>query len=797
MTWAGTSLETGLTQAEVTSLQQKYGPNEVPEERQNLVMLFLKKFWGLSAWLMELVIAVSLILGKPIDAFVAGALLVVNAIIGFFQEQRAQTAMNALKQRLRVQTKVLRDAAWIQISAAELVPGDLVRLRSGDFVPADVAIVEGEVSVDQSVVTGESLEVERRVNELLYSGSIVRRGEITAVVKTTGTKTSLGKTTELVQMARPKLHIENVVARIVKILFAIVGTLVSLSLILALLGSQPLAEVLPLSLILLMGAIPVALPAMFTISMAVGAKELSRKGVLVTRLSASEDAASLSVLCCDKTGTLTLNRLALAQVAPIPGVDAAEVVRLGALASHEANRDPIDLAFIEAARNRGIDLSSAEHLHFVPFSPATRRTEATVIDGGRELVIVKGAVETLKELCGSEIDQALDRASAEFSSKGYRILAIARSEDKTATPCIVGIAALADTVRPDSKLLIDELTRLGIKVMMLTGDAAPVASEVARTLGLGKVERLAKMDLRGADLSLLFQRSSALAEVFPEDKFKVVKALQAQGAVVGMTGDGVNDAPALKQAEVGIAVETATDVAKAAASVVLTTGGLSGIVDLVKNGRTVYQRVLTWIINKISRTILKTTFVTLAFFVNGRFVISSLAMVLLIFMTDFVKLTLAVDHVKESPAPETWKIHGYVVAAVVLGLMQALEALGGLAIAQEVLNIGANAGEIQTFSFLLLLFFALFSLISVRERGPFWSSVPSPILVGMLAIDGLAGILIAKLGFFTMKPISDLAIGFAFASGAVCNLLVNDPIKVKIFHRYQGEPLKRLTLETT
>ncbi len=779
----GSNRETGLVGAEAATRFDREGPNEVPEKKSHPFLRFAGKFWGLSAWMLELIAGLSFALGKRADFAVALALLLVNAVLSFFQEQRASSAVAALRHRLQVTARVLRDGRWQPMPARQLVVGDVMRLRSGDFVPADAQIIDGKLKIDQSALTGESGELNKAANDPIYSGSIVHQGEATAVVIGTGARTYFGRTTQLVESAQPKLHIEEVIARVVKWLFLIVGTMVTVTLIVSIVQGSRLIEILPLSLVLLMSAIPVALPVMFTVSMAVGSIELARHGVLVTRLSAAEDAANMDVLCADKTGTLTMNRLSLTGVLPEPGFTEDDVVRNGALASNEADQDPIDLAFLHAAGERNLRNSGEKIVSFVPFSPGTRRTEAVVDLGAGPIRVMKGALRTLGQAAGiaPQALEAIEARAQQEAQKGYRVLAVARAAGNEPLR-LVGLALLSDAVRPDSRQLIADLRALGVTIKMLTGDALPVAREVARQLGIGEVARPLHAqpagDDGGSSAGEMIRGVDGLAEIFPEDKFVVVKGLQADDHVVGMTGDGVNDAPALRQAEVGIAVSSATDVAKGAASVVLTTEGLGGIVNLVTNGRAIYQRVLTWIVNKVSRTILKSGFVVIAFLVTGKFVISALGMVLVVFMTDFVKIALSTDRTRASQKPESWNNIGPLVTlSVIMGLLMLAESLGLLAVGWQWFDLGHHPGSLQTFAFETLLFFALFSILSIRERRAFWASRPSTTLALALFFDGCAGLLISVYGLAELQPLplgqTALIVGFAL----VFSLGVNDLIK--------------------
>ena len=785
--WLDVNPDVGLTSAEVDARRKSSGYNEVADRKPHPIRKFLGKFWGLSAWMLELIMVLSAVLGKYSDLAVVGALLVVNAILSFSQEHRAAGAVAALRRRLQVSARARRESIWKLIPARELVPGDIVRARAGDIIPADLKLLTGALTVDQSALTGESKDADKAPGEVLSSGSIVRCGEGNAVVMSTGVHTFYGRTTELVQSARPTLHIEAVVAGVVRWLLVIVGALLAMVIVVSLIRGAPLLEMIPLLLVLLMSAIPVALPVMFTVSMAVGSRELSRRGVLVTRLSAAEDAATMDVLCVDKTGTITMNQLAVAGVIPIDGASEVDVLSAGALASEEANQDPIDLALLAAARDRHVfeGQPKASLVSFAPFDASNRRTEAVVEAGGRRLRMMKGAVRTVAEACrlqppAIEALEAQVRASA---LKGYRTLAVARGPDRGA-PDLIGLVNLFDPPRPDAKDLIVALRGLGVSVKMLTGDSLAVASEIARGVGLPNVRRAADLKAAGAragnEAIDLLADTDGLAEVYPEDKFLVVQHLQAAGHVAGMTGDGVNDAPALRQAEVGVAVSTATDVAKSAASVVLTEAGLTNIVALVEQGRTIYQRILTWIVNKISRTILKSAFVAVAFLVTGKFVVSAFAMLLLVFMTDFAKVALATDRVRPSMKPESWNIGGFVVLSVVLGIAMVAESLLLLWIGWSRLGFATNNEALYTFSFLTLLYFAVFSIASARERRWFWATMPSTTLLAALVADAVIGTALTYVGLPDLRPLPVWQVLAVFAYAAVSCLALNDAIKVLV-----------------
>lgn len=786
-----TDLRSGLTSVSAAERLKRLGPNEVPEKVPHPLLLIAKKFWGLTAWMLELIIVLSLVLRKYPDAAIVAVLLVTNAVVSLLEERKAAGAVEALKKELRTNARALRDGAWTAVPARELVPGDVVRLRAGDVVPADVQVANGSLAADQSSLTGESLAVEKGVGDLVYSGSVITRGEATGIVLRTGAGTKFGKTVELIQVARPKLHMEEVVTKLVRRLLVIIGSLLALTIAVSVVRGMAILEILPLMLVLLLSAIPVALPVMYTVSMAVGARDLAKRSVLVTRLSATEDAATMDVLCVDKTGTLTLNELSISRVFPVGSFTEREAVLFGALASQEANRDPLDLAFIRQAREKAWQNPDDRQESFTPFDPATRKTEAVVRHDGRRLRVMKGAVPVIAQVCGLGPDeaQALEARVGELSGKGYRVVAVAVAEVGSGKPAIAGLVALSDSARPDSKQLIQELHALGVSVKMLTGDALPIAREIAGELGVGEdINRMSDLkDLLTTDPAGALRRlekSDGFAEVYPEDKYMIVQSLQAARHVVGMTGDGINDAPALKQAEVGIAVNSATDVAKSAASVVLTSEGLSGIVELVRNGRKVYQRINTWILNKIMRTILKSAFVVGVFLVTGDFVISAFAMVLLLLMTDFMKISLSTDHVRWSPSPDTWNIKAYVRVAAVLGALMALESCAVLALGQVLWRLRTSDPVVRTFSFEILLFSAVTSIFVIRERRHFWSSRPSRLLLMIMALDIIAGALISTFGIPGLFPALPIEMTlFLIAWNVALTLVLNDGVKLFLLKR--------------
>jgi len=776
-------LTMGLKSVEAESRLKQYGYNEVLEKKTNPFVRFAGKFWGPTAWMLEIIIFLSWILQRYADLYIVVGLLFFNSILSFVEEQKASSAVEALKRELQVNARALRDGAWQAVPSRELVPGDIVRVRPGDFVPADIKMLGGELEVDQSALTGESMVVEKKSDDLLYSGSIVKRGEANGITTSTGVKTYFGRTVQLVQMARPKLHMEEVVSNVVKWLLIIVVALIGLALIFSVFKGLDLLGILPLILVLLLSAIPVALPAMFTVSTAIGSMELVKKGVLVTRLSASEDAATMDILCADKTGTITMNKLSITDVIPLNKFTGEDVIFYGTLASQEANQDPIDLAFITMAKGKNLVDDSFVQKSFVPFDPKTRRTEALVQKDSHEFRVMKGAVGVIAQECGLDQDavEELETRIGEFAMKGSRTLAVAKADDQR-KPKLVGLVALYDVPRPDSKQLIQELNELGISVKMLTGDALPIAKEIAKDVGLGE-NVIKASDLKGLisenviEAAQTAEKSGGFAEIYPEDKYTIVKSLQAKKHVVGMTGDGVNDAPALRQAEVGIAVSNATDVAKGAASVVLTNEGLTSIVNLVKTGRVIYERITAWILSKIIRTLQIAIFVVLSFLITGNYVVSAFAIILYFFMTDFVKISLATDNLRWSGKPNTWNIASLVKVSVILSVLVIAESFGLLYIGLSYFHLNADVLSLYTFTFEILFFSAMFLIFNVRERVHFWNSMPSKTLLTAIVLSIIAATVVVTVGIPGLTPIPLNQTLIALSYSAAFSLIVNDLIK--------------------
>jgi H+-transporting ATPase len=703
-------------------------------------------------WLLELAMGLSFIVKHYLEGLIIFGLLTVNAIIGHIHSRGSQKALELLKNRLAIRANVLRDGKWMMEEAKEIVPGDILIVRLGDIVPADAKIMSGELSVDASALTGESLPVDTGPSDVIYSGSIVRRGEARCLAVNTGGNTYFGKTGELVKIAKPKSHQEEVMMAIVKYMMSLGIAATFLVATDALFLRADLLLILTFAVIFLMGAVPVALPAVLTIVQAVGSTELSRKGALVTRLDSIEDAASIDVLCLDKTGTLTQNRLTVADTLPFSEQKAEDVVRIAVLASTEEAKDIIDLAIIDYARRMGVNSDPFRQISYTPFDPSLKRTEAIIETNGMRFKSMKGAPQIVISLCpGLDKDtlEKANRAIEEFSQKGYRTIAVAQSEgDKLDHLRLVGLLPLADPPRSDSKKMIEEARALGVKPMMLTGDNIAIAKEIARQVGIGsKIIRLGDIEgLSEDERARRVGESDGFAEIYPEDKYRIVKLLQSRGHMVGMTGDGVNDAPALKQAEMGVAVSNSTDVAKASASVVLTEPGVRVIMDAIKISRQTYQRMLSWVINKVTKVIEFVGLLTLSFFWLHEIVLSLLGMSLLVFANDFVTMSLATDNVKHTSNPNKWNVKNITLASLIPGMLLVVE--GMIVILTGMKYFHLEWEKLRTLVMLNLIFNSQFRVLIVRERRHFWSSRPGRELLILSAATIIGFALLGIYGIF-------------------------------------------------
>jgi H+-transporting ATPase len=763
--------QNGLTSGEAGRRLKVFGPNATPDTAARPLHRALGKFWAPVPWMLEAAIVLQIALGDFAEAGIIAGLLAFNAALGLFQEGRALATLAALKSRLALNANVLRDGVWVTVPAVGLVPGDMLKLSLGGVVAADAHLIAGEILLDQSMLTGESVPIEAGPGMSAYAGALVRRGEAVAEVTATGARTRFGRTAELVRIAHVVSSQQKAVVRVVRNLAAFNAVVIAMLVAYARVLKMPLAEIIPLVLTAILASIPVALPATFTLAAALGARALAKLGVLPTRLSAVDEAAAMDVLCADKTGTLTRNKLAVASVHPLPGFDEKGVLALAALASSDGGQDPVDAA-VRAAAGDADATETSRIVKFVPFDPATKMSEARIADpGGGEQRILKGAFAVVAGLVRSSPD-AIEAAN-ELEGQGFRVLAVAAGP--AASMQLAGLVALSDPPRSDSAELVAELRGLGVRTVMLTGDAPATAATVAQAVGL-----TGDVCASGSIPDCLHAKEfTVFAGMLPEDKYTLVKAFQKGGHIVGMCGDGANDAPALRQAQVGIAVLTATDVAKSAAAVVLTVPGLSGIVAAVKEGRVTFQRIQTYALNSLIKKLVTVFFLIAGLIMTGHAILTPLLMVILLIAGDFLAMSVTTDNVRPSPLPNEWRIGSLTLAGVIMSACQLAFCTGVLAAGKFGLHL--EIGPLRTLAFVALVFGSQTTIYVIRERRHLWSSRASFWLAASSAVDVLiagvlavAGIAMAALPVAVVAGVLAAAAGFAF---------VLDLVKILTFAR--------------
>ena len=776
----GTTPETGLTLAEAQTRLAQYGANEIAEKTTSPILKFLSYFWGPIPWMIEAAAVLSAIVHHWSDFVIIIVLLLANAIVGFWEEYQAGNAIAALKARLAPHARVKRGGAWSDVAARNLVPGDIVRLRLGDIVPADSrSLGPDAVEVDQAALTGESLPVSKGEGEVLYSGAILRQGEADAIVYATGGKTFFGKTAALVEEAHTTSHFQKAVMKIGDYLIIVAIALVTLIFAVATFRGDEIMTTLQFALVLTVAAIPVAMPAVLSVTMAVGARRLAARQAIVSRLASIEELAGVDVLCSDKTGTLTQNKLTLGDPVPVGGETRDELVLDGALASRAENQDTIDMAVIAGLKDQDA-LKAYSTSHYQPFDPVHKRTEATITDkDGKTFKVTKGAVQVVLALSknAAAVKDDVDKATEALAKRGYRALGVAKESGNDWE--FLGVLPLYDPPRPDSKDMIAKAEELGIDVKMVTGDQLAIAKEIAGQLGLGtdildasrfgdtKAHETAKLD---HDI----ETADGFAQVFPEHKFHIIDVLQKHGHIVGMTGDGVNDAPSLKKADCGIAVSGATDAARAAAAIVLLTPGLTVIVDAVKEARKIFQRMNSYAIYRIAETVRVLLFMTLSILVFNFYPVTAIMIVLLALLNDGAILSIAYDNVRPSPKPESWDMRLVLGVSTVLGITGVAASFGLFYIGEHVLHLDREV--VQTLMYLKLSVAGHFNIFVTRTRGPFWSIAPAPIL--LIAVFGTQVIATVIAIYGLLMP----AIGWDLAAlvwgYAVVWFLINDRAKL-------------------
>ncbi|OTP78299.1 HAD-IC family P-type ATPase [Caballeronia sordidicola] len=761
----------GLSTAEAALRLTQNGANAVADITPHPLWRAVRKLWAPVPWMLEAAIVLQLGLGDYVGAGIVLLLLLFNAGLGLFQEGQAQATVDALKSRLALIAAVRRDGQWTTVPALALVAGDIVKLSLGTVVAADVRLSAGSVLLDQSMLTGESAATESGAGSLAFAGALVRRGEAVAEVIATGERTKFGRTAELVRTAKVESSQQKTVLRVVRNLVLFNGAVTLLLGIYAFSVSMPIGEVVPLLLVALLSSIPVALPSMFTLAAAVGARSLASRGVLPTSLSAVDEAAGIDILCSDKTGTLTRNELAVINVRALPPYDEAHVLALAAAASSDGGRDPVDTAIRRASASQPVkDIPAL--ITFIPFDPALKRSEATVrgADGAQQRVL-KGAFPTIAALAQPSANAA--PIVDEFEAKGLRVLAVAAGTSGALT--IAGFIALSDPPRDDSAALVTELDGLGVRTVMVTGDARKTAETVAASVGI----KGAVWDKSPIPADMNAQSYAVFASVLPEDKYQLVKSLQQRGHIVGMCGDGANDAPALRQAQMGIAVSTATDVAKSAAGVVLTEAGLGGIVALVKEGRTTFQRILTYTLRSIIHKIVQVLFLAVGLILTGHAILTPALMVLMMVTGDFLAMSSSTDNVRPSPRPNIWRIRNLTIAGIVLGIVDLLFCVACLATAKFAL--GFDTGMLRTVAVVTLVFSGQAVFYVAREREHLWSSVPGKWLILSSMVD-LTFISILAINGVLMDAVP-LVVILGLLGAAAVLALVLDSVKQVLFHR--------------
>lgn len=774
----------GLSSEEVLARRERSGFNEIPEPEVNLWRRFFSYLWGPIPWMIEVALVLAALLQHWDDFAIILTLLAVNAVVGFWEEYQAGNAVAALKAHLAPRARTLRDGSWTLLPSRELVPDDIVRLRMGDIVPADVRLLDDStLELDVSALTGESLPVTRRTGESAYSGAIVRRGEGTASVTGIGTHTFLGRTTQLVATAHPVSHLQQAVLRIGDTLIALaIGLAIVIEAVSLVRGVAVLTS-LQFALVLTIAAIPVAMPTVLSVTMAVGARFLARERAIVTHLESVEELAGVDVLCSDKTGTLTQNRLTVGTLAPLPGATRDQLLAAAVLASRAEDHDPIDDAILGAPGAMGTT-GPWRPIHFDPFDPVRKRTEATFTDAlGHRRRVSKGAPQAILALVGADpaTADALHQVVQDVAAHGFRALGVAQSDDDGPWRYL-GIIPLFDPLRPDSAEVLAGLRALGIRVQMVTGDQAAIARETAHQLGLeGPV--LVPADWAAAsdasDRGQRIESAGTLAEVFPEHKFAIVEELQRRGHIVGMTGDGVNDAPALKKADAGIAVSGATDAARAAAAVVLTAPGLGVILSAIREARQTFARMTSYAIYRIEETIRLLMFITLSILLLGFFPVTALMIVLIALLNDGAILAIAYDRTPISPTPVSWRMGRVLRVAGAIGIAGVASSFLLLVLLTGPLHVAGPA--LQTLIYLKLSVAGHFVIFLTRTEGPFWRSRPAGVLMGSVIGTQLIASCLALEGWL-LAPVPFLWIVGIWAYAAA-EMLVVDVVKQLAYRR--------------
>lgn len=769
----------GLTNQDAVARVEKHGYNEIIEKKKSRLLKFAAYFWGPIPWMIETAAVLSILLQHWDDLAIILSLLIINGVIGFWQEDKADTAVEMLKKKLALTARVFRNGSWIVLPSRELVPGDVVRIRLGDIIPADIKLINGDYAlIDESALTGESLPVEKHVSDIGYSGSIVKQGEMDAVVVTTGGDTFFGKTTKLVQEAKTRSHFQKAVIKIGNFLIILAVVMVSIVFIVSILRGQSLLETLQFSLILVVASIPVAMPAVLSVTMAVGALTLAKKEAIVTKLESIEEMAGVDILCADKTGTITKNQITVAEIKTFSNFSENDALSFAVLSSRKEDQDPIETAIFQKASENKIDVSNYEVISYKPFDPTSKRTEATVSDKNRKLFLTKGAPQIVLSLVKNKSVSAEVEDTVEvFASKGYRSLAVAEGEAGKELK-LVALIALYDPPREDSKETISMAREMGVNVKMITGDHVAIAREICKEVGIGdKVIQAASLQNISNQESEI-EEADAFSELFPEHKYQIVETLQNKGHIVGMTGDGVNDAPALKKADAGIAVSGATDAARSAADIVLTSSGLSVIIDAIKQSRMIFKRMNSYAIYRIAETIRVLIFLAFSIIIFNIYPITAVMLVVLALLNDIPIMMIAYDNARAKGKPASWKMRRVLILSSILGLIGVISSFLLLVVGIEVFHLDFSV--LQSFIFLKLAVAGHLTIYLTRtEDKPFWTKpFPSLKLFSTLEATQIIATIIVVLGLL-MTPLSLDLVLFVWVY-ALAFFFVTDLLKVKI-----------------
>ncbi len=775
------SNEQGLSSTEVKLRLEKHGYNEISEHRISPLLKFFSYFWGPIPWMIEIASILSAIIHHWEDFWVISALLLLNAIIGFWQEHKADNAIELLKQKLALKTKVLRDGKWSELSARELVPGDVVRIRLGDIVPADVKLISGSyLSVDESTLTGESLPVNKQTSDVCFAGSIIRQGEMNALVVATAMDTFFGQTAKLVAEAKTQSHFQKAIIKIGNYLIILAVVLVAIIFVVALFRHEGVLQTLQFALVLTIAAIPVALPAVLTVTMAVGAIALAKKKAIVSKLASIEEMAGMDILCSDKTGTITKNELTLAPIKSLDKFSEDEVLFLATLASRGEDQDPIDDAIIDKTKTLKIfsTIHNYKISNFKPFDPVSKRTESTITGPNKaNFKVTKGAPQIILSLAVNkkEIGAKVEAEVNALATKGYRSLGVAKT-DQAGNWQFAGIIPFFDPPREDSGQTIKTAQSMGIEVKMVTGDHIAIAKEIAQQVNLSTniIPATSFLNKSDKEAEHIIEQAGGFAQVYPEHKYRIVELLQARGHIVGMTGDGVNDAPALKKANIGIAVAGATDAAKSAAAIVLTLPGLSIIINAIKESRKIFQRMNSYAIYRIAETIRVLFFITLSIIVFNFYPVTAIMIVLLALFNDAPIMAIAYDNVHFSKGSEKWNMKSVLNMSTFLGILGVISSFGIFYIAQETLHLPREI--MQSFIFLKLAVAGHLTIFVTRTRGHFWSIKPSAALFWSAVITKALATLLVVYGWW-VSPIGWELAGFVWIYALIA-FVITDFLKV-------------------